>query len=291
MEDNFNLKEIILEVSNKQAFNSLLLEKDYYLTKFLIELSNNPINNLVFKGGTCLNKCYLGFYRLSEDLDFIYNENLNKLTNRQLKIKTEDIRKKLYSLLTSCGFKVDHNLGLDWKKITKDNRVINQIIYAKYRSVISEKEENIKLEISYRNKLFLKTKNRQITHLFYNKLNLAILEENKNIECIDIVENLAEKYRALVTRQNIALRDIYDIGYILEKEEIKIDNSFIDLIIKKIEETKPFTKQEFFEFIKNLNIDKINKSLLDAVLRSDIDLDKELENKFKLVKIVLKKLN
>ena len=55
--------------SKKKGFLLPLIEKDYYLTLILsriYELSEN----LVFKGGTCLNKVYYVYYRLSEDLDF-----------------------------------------------------------------------------------------------------------------------------------------------------------------------------------------------------------------------------
>jgi predicted nucleotidyltransferase component of viral defense system len=68
MEDKTNLKELCESISLKTNFPSLLLEKDYYLTKVLIALSKQDLG-IIFKGGTCLNKCYLGFYRLSEDLD------------------------------------------------------------------------------------------------------------------------------------------------------------------------------------------------------------------------------
>lgn len=51
-----------------------LLEKDMLLHLLLKELTADQHfrENYVFKGGTCLIKCYLGYYRFSEDLDFSY---------------------------------------------------------------------------------------------------------------------------------------------------------------------------------------------------------------------------
>ena len=50
------------------------IEKDFVLYRILAELSRDEIfaDNFLFKGGTCLIKYYLGYYRFSEDLDFTW---------------------------------------------------------------------------------------------------------------------------------------------------------------------------------------------------------------------------
>jgi predicted nucleotidyltransferase component of viral defense system len=49
-----------------------LVEKDLLLHRLLRYLSLYPrfSENYLFKGGTCLIKCHLGYYRFSEDVDF-----------------------------------------------------------------------------------------------------------------------------------------------------------------------------------------------------------------------------
>jgi Nucleotidyl transferase AbiEii toxin, Type IV TA system len=49
-----------------------VIEKDYVLGWLLVGIANNTELNRtwVFKGGTCLRKCYYETYRFSEDLDF-----------------------------------------------------------------------------------------------------------------------------------------------------------------------------------------------------------------------------
>ena len=74
METEIDLNKEFSRIGKQTNFSQLLIEKDYYLTKILHKISEKKINDLVFKGGTCLNKCYLGFYRLSEDLDFVINK-------------------------------------------------------------------------------------------------------------------------------------------------------------------------------------------------------------------------
>ena len=60
MATEINLDEL-RRLSAETGFSSKLLEKDYHLTKILQKISEKKIKDLVFKGGTCLNKCYLGF--------------------------------------------------------------------------------------------------------------------------------------------------------------------------------------------------------------------------------------
>jgi len=54
-----------------------VLERDYCLAWFLVGLSRSPLRDqLAFKGGTALKRCYFGDYRFSEDLDFTLTEKL-----------------------------------------------------------------------------------------------------------------------------------------------------------------------------------------------------------------------
>ncbi|TKJ33919.1 hypothetical protein CEE39_03285 [bacterium (candidate division B38) B3_B38] len=54
-----------------------ILERDYCISWFLVELSHNPLKDiLLFKGGTAIKKCYIPEYRFSEDLDFTLGEEL-----------------------------------------------------------------------------------------------------------------------------------------------------------------------------------------------------------------------
>jgi predicted nucleotidyltransferase component of viral defense system len=62
-----------IEEARKEAELSWeIIEKDYILSWVLAGIAANKKlqNELVFKGGTALKKCYFGNYRFSEDLDF-----------------------------------------------------------------------------------------------------------------------------------------------------------------------------------------------------------------------------
>lgn len=67
-------KDFVNEVSRIQGIKRTdLIEKDLILHQMLFDLSKNKFfsENFVFKGGTCLIKCYLGYFRFSEDIDFM----------------------------------------------------------------------------------------------------------------------------------------------------------------------------------------------------------------------------
>ena len=99
MENKINLNELFKDLAEKHKFSDRLLEKDYHLTRILHKISEKQIKDLVFKGGTCLNKCYLGFYRLSEDLDFVYNKNIKELSKRQIKLILEALLNTLMFIM------------------------------------------------------------------------------------------------------------------------------------------------------------------------------------------------
>lgn len=53
-----------------------IIEKDFHLHRLLraVSLDSYLRRNLAFKGGTCLIKAYLGYYRFSEDVDFTWRD-------------------------------------------------------------------------------------------------------------------------------------------------------------------------------------------------------------------------
>ena len=65
-------KREILDVAATVGLNPHVVEKDYALGWTLAGIFAHPdlAESWVFKGGTCLKKCFFETYRFSEDLDF-----------------------------------------------------------------------------------------------------------------------------------------------------------------------------------------------------------------------------
>ncbi len=66
------LKNEIIELATQANLTPHVIEKDYVLGWLLAGIHQHSAlrDNWVFKGGTCLKKCYFDTYRFSEDLDF-----------------------------------------------------------------------------------------------------------------------------------------------------------------------------------------------------------------------------
>ena len=65
-------KHEIVELATQANLQTHIIEKDYVLGWLLAGINQHPAihGTWVFKGGTCLKKCYFETYRFSEDLDF-----------------------------------------------------------------------------------------------------------------------------------------------------------------------------------------------------------------------------
>jgi predicted nucleotidyltransferase component of viral defense system len=64
-------KAAILERARIQGLQATTVEKDYVLGWVLRAIAvDEALSRWVFKGGTCLKKCFFETYRFSEDLDF-----------------------------------------------------------------------------------------------------------------------------------------------------------------------------------------------------------------------------
>ncbi len=74
-------KREILATAEQTSLTPHVVEKDYVLGRMLAGIYGHEelAENWIFKGGTCLKKCFFETYRFSEDLDFtlIKSEHLD----------------------------------------------------------------------------------------------------------------------------------------------------------------------------------------------------------------------
>lgn len=96
LDENVNLfSKYLNETAVFLDVNIEYVEKDYWLSLILKNIVNNN-SDYVFKGGTCLSKCYHLIKRFSEDIDISYKSNYNSLTasekNRLFKGITRSIK-------------------------------------------------------------------------------------------------------------------------------------------------------------------------------------------------------
>ena len=106
----------------------IIVEKDYYVTMILRELSKR-LGFVVFKGGTSLSKCHKAINRFSEDIDITID---SKLSQGQMK-KLKEVIKKIALILGLSIPNIDE---------TRSRRSYNQYIL-EYQSVLSDSDNAV----------------------------------------------------------------------------------------------------------------------------------------------------
>jgi predicted nucleotidyltransferase component of viral defense system len=296
-------------VSRKTGIKSIdLVEWDYIIHTILKELEKDPHfrENYVFKGGTCLVKCHLGYYRFSRDLDFAYRDSdrLRELSRSQLRQFLNEETGRIAEVL-KC---VAKDLGLEFQYLGHND--FNNHRYFSFRIgpgwfreivLYSPLGEKIKLEVNYAEKLAFKPKTLKAnTLLSWKGITLTSKEYERYIEFLGNYyplrllaysdrEILVEKVRALLTRREFKLRDLYDLYKLNQRglEISKYKNKIVDKIrnylalsslarehlevtLSSIEEgtfltdidaeierdsgliVEPFSKEEFLKFVDGL---------------------------------------
>ncbi len=242
------MKKLIDYLSSElKVNNKIMLEKDILLHKFLINLTNNEYfsSNFAFKGGTCLTKCYLGYYRFSEDLDFTYvrQKEISKESQKRLrKILSLELN-KIFEILVA----VANDLNLDFKADKSNSKYVqlggsNKFSTFKiwYNSEILAQEQFIKVQISFFDILTFPINKRNFFSILNKRpegFEFLFPEEKslfkaKKVLCYDIREILLEKFRAILTRRGIKVRDFIDIYKITKKEKIDYKIFRKDIIAK-----------------------------------------------------------
>ncbi|MDO9541142.1 MAG: nucleotidyl transferase AbiEii/AbiGii toxin family protein [Kiritimatiellia bacterium] len=220
---------VIDQVAMQTGFLLPLVEKDYYLTLILSRLHElSP--DLVFKGGTCLNKIYFSYYRLSEDLDFSMRLPAYTTTRGTRRKCIQKVKDNIQEFARQLDMKIDGaaNAGRNESK--------QYVYYFFYQSLILPVEAKIKLEISLRFNPILPTTKNEVRHKFLHPFTGELLFKGGEVNCLALNELVAEKLRAAATRPTIAPRDFYDIDFILRNGFNLADQEVLELFQKKLAE-------------------------------------------------------
>lgn len=138
----------LLEKARERHLTLGMIEKDYVLGWLLFGLSE--VKGLTFKGGTALSKIYFPqIWRLSEDLDFVYKENFEGITDVIPGIfagieKLSGIRfvlKAQHSNPEYLQLKIQYEavLGKNWIKMDVTREIpIDRILNKKFSQVYSD---------------------------------------------------------------------------------------------------------------------------------------------------------
>lgn len=221
--------KILERASAQTGFPLRLLEKDYYMTIVLSGI-NELSNDLVFKGGTCFSKIYYSYYRLSEDLDFTLKLSTDNATRSIRRNAIKPIKEVIRPFLKRFNMSIQNLDKAGHRESTQ------YIYYLDYDSVVLNKKESIKLEISLRFNPLRPVATKEVNHKFLHPFTKEPLFDAGSVNCLVLKELVAEKLRAAATRKIIASRDFYDLGFLLREKFNFSDKEQLELFRKKLEE-------------------------------------------------------
>jgi len=162
--DKDKLNKFLSLVKDKTDITALeLIEKDLYLNILLSKLN---FEDYVFKGGTCLAKVYLNYFRFSEDLDFTFaNQELWKGKS------TNEIKKLCKEKINLLGEQIK-KIGFDFKFDKKDIKYVilgsnNKLVTFKvhYISVLTGTSSFIKIQINFLEKIIFPYQTKKLISL------------------------------------------------------------------------------------------------------------------------------
>lgn len=208
-------KREILEIATSSNLTTHVIEKDYVLGWIMAGINRHKEigNSWIFKGGTCLKKCYFETYRFSEDLDF---------TLRDKRHIDADLLRNTFS---EIGEWIYEQSGIE---LPVDRMIFD--IYENPRGITSSQVRlfykgpfapqspkalpRIKLDLSTDEIIVMPPVKNFISHQYSDHP-----QNGFQIECYPYEEIFAEKIRALGERSRP--RDLYDVINFYRRPESK----------------------------------------------------------------------
>ncbi|MAG78321.1 hypothetical protein CL616_03065 [archaeon] len=245
-EDEFN------NIVAQTGFTYALMLKDYYITIILYLLKD--VKGIYFKGETALNKIFLEYARISEDVDYS--------VSKDLKIVEKEIRE----IIKECPF--FHSVTHD-KRVNKFTRLI-----AHYKGFDNE-ESTVFIDLNEKADLVLKPEEHKIPHHYPENVPLF------SVTTLAKKEMMAEKVAATIGRNKP--RDHFDVYMILKHKQPldlklvkkKCENSGNEFNIIKMFNKAKKLKNRWDEDMAPLLANNITFQEIMQTLAKHFDLKKE----------------
>jgi predicted nucleotidyltransferase component of viral defense system len=220
-------REAINLTAARTGFAPRLVEKDYFCT-ILLETLSAADPSLVFKGGTCIAKVHADFYRLSEDLDFSI-PLAHDATRKERARAAEPFKQALAALPDLLpGFQLI-------QPCQGANNSAQYIAIVGYRSLAAGVADKIKIEVGLREPILNSAIAGAAKTLLLNPIDDQPLLGPVAVNCLSRPETYAEKFRAALSRRDVAIRDFYDLDHAVQLLGLQAeDGELIELVRKKL---------------------------------------------------------
>ena len=201
-----------------------VVEKDYVLGWLLWGIGSHPrlTTSWVFKGGTCLKKCYIETYRFSEDLDFSVTPGGP--------LQPEVLEPIMEEVLQRAGAEsgIDFTVRPARYHVRPTGNSVEVRVY--YRGPrAAPTPGSIKLDLTGDEAIVRPTVLRAIAHAHQDEL-----PSPGRVRCYSFEEVFAEKLRAMGER--CRPRDLYDIVNLYRRRDLRAEGQLIrSVLVQKCE--------------------------------------------------------
>lgn len=221
-------RQEVMEFAADLGLDSQVVEKDYVLGWLLAGIGQHPeiANEWLFKGGTCLKKCFFETYRFSEDLDFTIL-NPAHLGEEFLARVFNGVAAWVYDQ-SGIEIPADTHRFEVYKNPRGKDSVQGRV---GYRGPLSRQGSTprIKLDLTDDEQVVLEADRREVHHPYSDRPGDGIQVLTYRFE-----EVFAEKTRALAER--LRPRDLYDVVHLYRREDLEPDRSLVvDTLRQKCE--------------------------------------------------------
>lgn len=180
------------------------VEKDYVLGWVLFGIAQHPVlARWLFKGGTCLKKCYFDTYRFSEDLDFTIPSGVpydaDPIRNELLEVGAW-VQEETGIELPPDGLEVEESVN---KRGAQTFMV--RVTFLGPMQLARAQRQRLRFDLSNDEIVVDQPELREVFHGYSDAPAIV-----PHMRCYTLHEIVAEKVRALVERVGRA-RDVYDV--------------------------------------------------------------------------------
>lgn len=257
----------ILDTSTRVSLSPHVVEKDYVLGWLLagIYAHEELTDAWLFKGGTCLKKCFFETYRFSEDLDFTLRDEAH--------IDEEF----LHTVFGEIGAWVYEETGIEMPADKQDFEIFvnprgNLVCQGKlsYAGPISPRTggwPRIKLDLTAVERIVLPPVRVPIFHPYTDAP-----PEGIEVLAYDYVEAFAEKFRALAERTRP--RDLYDVVNLYRNTESRPDATAFRNVLQEKCAFKGITVPQLADLtVHRMDVEAGWKQMLDHQLPALLPVD------------------
>ena len=214
-----------MDFSREFGLAAQVIEKDYVLGWLLAGISQHAVlgSEWVFKGGTCLKKCYFETYRFSEDLDFTI-KSLDHLNEAFLKTALQEIAGWVYD---TTGIQIPPET-VRFEVYTNPRGKTSVQGRIGYRGPMMKGGDlpRIKLDLTSDEVLVLDSVSREVHHPYSDAP-----EDGIHVQSYAFEEVFAEKVRALAERERP--RDLYDVVHLYRHKDMRPDRAVVLSTLEK----------------------------------------------------------